>query len=90
MMLYATMTYSLPRIDELIDLLQDARWFTTLDLESEYWQIKVQEEDQEKTAFITKFGTYEFRVMPFGLCNAPVTFQQTGCFSVSYRGLLIV
>jgi hypothetical protein len=69
--------YPLPRIDELLDSLQDAQWFTTLDLASGYWQIKVRKEDQEKTAFITKFGTYEFKVMPFGLCNAPVTFQRT-------------
>ena len=70
--------YPLPtRIDELLDSLQDAKWFTTLDLASGYWQIKVRKEDQEKTAFITKFGTFEFKVMPFGLCNAPATFQRT-------------
>jgi hypothetical protein len=68
--------YPLPRIDEMLDALQDAQLFTTLDLASGYWQIKVKKEDQEKTAFITKFGTYEFKVMPFGLCNAPVTFQR--------------
>ncbi|EXX67077.1 gag-pol fusion protein [Rhizophagus irregularis DAOM 197198w] len=53
--------YPLPRIDELLDSLQNAQWFTTLDLASGYWQIKVRAEDQEKTAFITKFGTYEFK-----------------------------
>jgi len=69
--------YPLPRIDEILDSLKDAKWFTTLDLASGYWQIKVKEEHREKTAFITKFGTYEFKVMPFGLCNTPATFQRT-------------
>jgi hypothetical protein len=69
--------YSLPRINEMLDALQDAQWFSTLDLASGYWQIKVKKMNQEKTAFITKFETYEFKVMPFGLCNTPVTFQRT-------------
>ena len=69
--------YPLPRVDEILDSLKDAKWFTTLDLASGYWQIKVREEHREKTAFITKFGTYEFKVMPFGLCNASATFQRT-------------
>src|ERR1044071_3973262 len=68
--------YPLPRINEILDSLKDAKWFTTLDLASGYWQIKVKEEHQEKTAFITKFGLFEFKVMPFGLCNAPATFQR--------------
>src|SRR5436190_1700847 len=66
--------YPLPRIDEILDSLNGAQWFTTLDLASGYWQIKVREEDREKTAFITKFSTFEFKVMTFGLCNAPATF----------------
>jgi hypothetical protein len=56
-------------INELLDSLQDTQWFITLDLASGYWQIKVRAEDQKKTAFITKFGMYEFKVMPFKLCN---------------------
>ena len=67
-------TYPLPRIDEILDSLHQAQWFTTLDLASGYWQIKVKAEDQEKTAFITKFGIFEFKIMPFGLYNAPATF----------------
>ena len=70
-------TYPLPRIDEILDSLHQAQWFTTLDLASGYWQIRVKTEEQEKTAFTTKFGIFEFKVMPFGLCNTPATFQRT-------------
>ena len=69
-------TYSLSHIDEILDNLRKAKWFTSLDLTSGYWQVQVKEEDKEKTAFITKYGLYEFNVMPFGLCNAPSTFQR--------------
>ncbi|GMF43591.1 unnamed protein product [Phytophthora fragariaefolia] len=67
--------YPLPRIDETLESLGGARLFTTLDLRSGYWQIRVAEEDRDKTAFMIKRGLYRFRRMPFGLTNAPATLQ---------------
>ena len=67
--------FLLPRIDDLLDKLGRAKYFTTLDLKSGYWQIKVDTTSQEKTAFVTHRGLYEFRVMPFGVKNAPAVFQ---------------
>ena len=66
----------LPRIDETLDVLWSARWFSCLDLTSGYWQVEVAPEDREKTAFVTPYGLFQFRVMPFGLTNAPATFQR--------------
>ena len=68
--------FPLPRINDLLDQLGKSRYFTTLDLKSGYWQIKVHADSQEKTAFIIYKGLFEFRVMPFGVTNAPAVFQR--------------
>ena len=60
---------------ELMDALSGAKWFNTLDLLNGYWQVEVEREDQPKTAFCTTEGLFEFKVMSFGLYNAPATFQ---------------
>ena len=69
-------TFPLPRIDDLLDQLGKAKYFSTLDLAAGYWQVQLHPDSRAKSAFVTHQGLYEFRVMPFGLKNAPAVFQR--------------
>jgi hypothetical protein len=67
--------YHLPRIDDLFDQLKDAKILLKIDLRSRYHQVRINDEDINKTSFKTRYGHYEFTVVPFGLSNAPVVFM---------------
>jgi hypothetical protein len=67
--------YPLPLINELFDRLRQAKYFTKLDMKDGYHRLRMADGEEWKTAFRTRYGLYEYRVMPFGLCNAPGTFQ---------------
>ena len=76
----------LPRIDECLEKLLGARYFSSIDLNSGYHQVRITEDDIPKTAFNTRYGSFEFLVLPFGLTSAPPTFQ---CLMNSVLGDLL-
>ena len=69
-------SYPLPRMDDCLDSLRDAQFFSTLDCNAGYWQMPLAEEDKPKTAFTCHCGTNQCTSLRFGLCNAPATFQR--------------
>ena len=77
--------FALPLVEECLDTLAGNVWYSKLDANSAYWQVKIKEEDRPKTAFITKYGLFEFARMAFGLCNAPATYARV--ISLVLRGL---
>ena len=78
--------YPLPLMDELFDRVHGAKFFTKIDLRTGFHQIRVAEADIEKTAFRTRYGSFEYLVLPMGLCNAPGTFMQL--MNDTFRDLL--
>ena len=63
-------------MEDCLDSLGKANWFTTLNCNSGYWQVPIAEEDRDKTAFVSHCGQFRWKLMPFGLTNAPGTFQR--------------
>ena len=77
--------FPLPPINDSLSMLAGQRWFSTLDLASGYWQVGMTKRASQRSAFATPAGLFQFRVMPFGLCNAPATFERL--MSQVLRGL---
>jgi hypothetical protein len=71
-----TSSYPIPLIADLLDCFNGARYYSSIDLASGYWQIPMDPDSMDKTTFNSKYGSYRFRVMPFGVCNGPATFQR--------------
>lgn len=90
--------YPLERVDDLLASLNSAKYFTSLDMKSGYWQVPIHPADREKTCFTTFRGNYQFKVMPFGLINAPSVFSQLmatvlqglGHFAVAYLDDILI
>ena len=64
-------SYPLPRIDDYFDALGGTTWFSSIDLQSGYWQVAMDPDSIDKTAFSCQSGLFQFRVLPFGVCNGP-------------------
>lgn len=77
--------FPLPRIDDVFDQMRNARYFSKLDMQQGYHQMRVKPADVHKTAFRTRFGNWSWLVMPFGLCNAPASWQRL--MQVTLEGL---
>ena len=91
--------YPIPLIQDLFDRLYKANYFIMLDLRLGYWQVRIAKEDEPKTTCVTRYGSYEFLVMPFGLINAPATFCNlmndvfyvfVDCFIVVYLDDIVI
>lgn len=82
-----TLWYPLPNMDELRDRVRRSRYFSKIDLKNGYHLIRMKEDDEWKTAFRCRYGLFEYTVMPFGLMNAPATFQ--AMINYIFRGMLV-
>ena len=77
--------YPLPRVDDCLDSLAGSKWYSTMDLNSRFWQVGISPESRERTAFSTSLGLFHFTVMTFGLENSPFTFERL--MEIVFRGI---